>query len=200
MRNKISYLILAISAYFYLLAIACDSFWEILLYSVITSVLMFISEKFHENTEKWLTIFAVVWGIALIICISRKSGWWGFIIPTLIYALSHLNYKSSSQMTGLEYEQHCADWLRKKGFYNIQVTPASNDYGADVIAEKNGERWVFQCKHYSGVVPNDAVQEINTAKKHYNAKKGAVITNSKLSENAKRLAWENDIELFEMID
>ena len=101
------------------------------------------------------------------------------------------------QMTGLEFEEYCAEYLRRDGYRNVVVTPGSNDYGADIVAEKNGERWVFQCKLYTGNVPNDAVQEVNAAKKHYNATRGAVMTNSKLTENARQLAWDNAIEIME---
>lgn len=100
-------------------------------------------------------------------------------------------------MNGWEFENYCADYLRGHGYRNVIVTPGSNDYGADIVAEKDGERWVFQCKLYTGNVSNDAVQEVNTAKKHYNATRGAVMTNSKLTENARQLAWDNAIEIIE---
>lgn len=104
-------------------------------------------------------------------------------------------------MTGLEFERYCADYLRKKGFKNVTVTPASGDYGADLVAyDKKGDRWVFQCKHYQNKVGNDAVQEVVAAKAHYNAAKAGVITNSRLTDKAKELALENDIFLYEMIN
>lgn len=104
-------------------------------------------------------------------------------------------------MTGFEFEQYCADYLRKKGFKKVTVTPASGDYGADLIAyDKKGDCWVFQCKHFQNKVGNSAVQEVVAAKAHYHANKAGVMTNSKLTDKAKELALENDIFLYEMIN
>lgn len=104
-------------------------------------------------------------------------------------------------MTGLEFEQYCADYLRKKRFKKVTVTSASGDYGADLIAyDKKGDCWVFQCKHFQNKVGNSAVQEVVAAKAHYHANKAGVMTNSKLTDKAKELALENDIFLYEMIN
>lgn len=107
----------------------------------------------------------------------------------------------NAPVNGLDYEYYCAEYLRHHGFFNVRVTPGSGDFGADIVAyDASGDMWVFQCKRYEKPVGNTAVQEVNTAKKHYGAKKGAVMTNTVLTEKARQLAWENDIELFEMID
>lgn len=109
--------------------------------------------------------------------------------------------EGNAPVDGWEYEHYCAEYLRRHGFFNVQVTPGSNDFGADIVAyDVHGDKWVFQCKRFSKPVDNSAVQEVTTAKKHYGAKKGAVMTNTVLTEKARQLAWENDIELFEMID
>ena len=104
-------------------------------------------------------------------------------------------------LNGFEYEEWCANYLRTHGYHDVVVTPGSGDYGADVIGyDRYNNKWVFQCKLYTGKVSNTAVQEVVAAKAHYQANKGAVMTNSQLTDNARKLAWENDIELFEMID
>lgn len=104
-------------------------------------------------------------------------------------------------MSGIEYEQFCAKVLARKGFRHVQVTPPTGDYGADLIAvDKRGKKWVVQCKHYTQKVGNSAVQEIVAAKAHYGADKAAVMTNSQMTSNARKLAIENDVTLFELID
>lgn len=81
---------------------------------------------------------------------------------------------------------------------NVQVTRASNDYGADVIAYDNqGQKWVVQCKYYRHPVDNSAVQQVVAAMAHYRANRGMVITNNVLTENARLLAMENDIAYVE---
>lgn len=40
-------------------------------------------------------------------------------------------------MNGHEYEYACAQYLKKTGYSNVNVTKASGDQGIDVIAYKN---------------------------------------------------------------
>jgi HJR/Mrr/RecB family endonuclease len=133
--------------------------------------------------------------------------WWLRILATLIligcwyapYDKTPLP-KKKRPVTGIDFEHHCAELLMKQGFREVIVTPPSGDYGADLIAyDRQGNKWVFQCKHYKGKVSNSAVQEIAAAKAHYRANKAAVMTNSKLTEQARQLAIENEILLFEML-
>lgn len=148
--------------------------------------------------------------VLLIITILHKAWIEAFFFGSVLIQVSNysagaekiLKTKPVKQMTGLEFEYHCAKYLMNTGrFKNVQVTPPSGDFGADIIAtDKKGDRWVFQCKHYQSKVPNDAVQEVVAAKAHYKATKAAVMTNSQLQKKARQLAMENDIELFEMID
>ena len=102
-------------------------------------------------------------------------------------------------MTGLEYENWCAAQLvKRKNYRSATVTPASGDYGADIVAvDKKGRKVVFQCKYFKGKVGNSAVQEAVAAKAHYKADRAGVITNSVLTEKARELALENDVELLE---
>lgn len=61
-------------------------------------------------------------------------------------------------MDGHEYEYACAQYLKRNGFINVQVTKASGDQGIDIIATK-GKKYGIQCKYYSAAVGNKAVQE-----------------------------------------
>ena len=104
-------------------------------------------------------------------------------------------------MNGLDFEHYCAKWLLRKGFVRAEVTPSIGDYGADIIAvDRQGQKWVFQCKRYAGKVSNKAVQEAVAAKAHYRAERAGVITNSRLTDKARELAFENAVELFEALD
>lgn len=121
------------------------------------------------------------------------------ITSTLYEQCSALHFlKRKRGKTGLEFEHYCAEWLVKHGYREVIVTPATGDYGADLIAkDRSGKRWVFQCKHFSGKVGNSAVQEVVAAKAHYNADCAGVMTNSQLTKKARDLAWENAVELIE---
>lgn len=102
-------------------------------------------------------------------------------------------------MNGYKYEHHAAKYLRKHGFRKIEVTKASGDYGADIIATKRGRRYAIQCKYYSRPVGLKAVQEVVAAKRHYGCSRAMVITNRTYTKPARQLAEENKVELVENV-
>ena len=107
----------------------------------------------------------------------------------------------NKKRTGIDYEEYCGAYLLKHGFHDVMITPPTGDYGADIVAkDERGNLWVFQCKQYSSKLGNGCVQEVVAAKKHYGATKAGVMTNSKLTEKARELAFENEVILFECID
>lgn len=103
-------------------------------------------------------------------------------------------------MTGYEYEKKCAELLKAKGFTNVTVTPGSGDQGIDVLAKKGKKKYGIQCKYYEGTVGNKAVQEAFAGASFYDCTVAMVITNSKLTEPAKKLAAKLGVEVWEGID
>ena len=100
-------------------------------------------------------------------------------------------------MEGHEFENYCAELLRKNGFVNVSVTPGSGDQGVDVIAEKEGVRYAIQCKCYSSALGNTPVQEVCAGKSMYNCHVGVVMTNNYFTAGAKQLAEKNGILLWD---
>ena len=99
--------------------------------------------------------------------------------------------------TGVEYEEYVAERLAASGFSNLQSTPTSGDYGADIICEKDGLKYCVQCKKYSNSVGIAAVQEVCAAKAHYKCDYAVVITNNLFTAQAKQLAGDNSVILVE---
>ena len=86
--------------------------------------------------------------------------------------------------------------LYEKMDYSVQLNGRSGDQGADLIANKNGERIVIQAKCYRDwSVGNSAVQEVVAAKTHYDCTKAMVITTSYFTNEAIQLARTNNVEL-----
>lgn len=105
-----------------------------------------------------------------------------------------------SKNTGYDYEVFCASLLKDNDYYDIEVTPKSGDFGADIVAtDEYGDRWVFQCKYYKGKVSNSAVQEVVSSMAHYNADRAGLLTNSTLTEPAMTLAKENNVMVVEKL-
>lgn len=105
-----------------------------------------------------------------------------------------LNFDS---MDGHQFEYFCADLLRKNGFFNVEVTQASGDYGIDVLAEKDGVTYAIQCKCYSDNIGNHAVQEAFSGKRYYNRMVAAVMTNRYFTQAAKDTAAQTQVLLWD---
>lgn len=97
-------------------------------------------------------------------------------------------------MNGVQFEEYVLKLLQDKG-YIVCKTKITGDFGADLIAEKNGIKISIQVKRYTGNVGLSAVQEVIASMKHYSTDQGWVITNSKYTLAAKKLASTNDIKL-----
>ena len=102
------------------------------------------------------------------------------------------------QMKGKEFEDYLRILFLERG-YHVQTTPATGDYGADLILSKGGRRIVVQAKRYKKNVGLKAVQEVSTAKLHYKADECWVVTNSGYTEPAKKLAASNGVKLVDRI-
>ncbi len=100
------------------------------------------------------------------------------------------------EMTGKEFEIFLNVHFINLG-YSVTLTQNSQDYGADLILDKNGSKTVVQAKRSKNPVGIKAVQEVAGAVRHYNGNKGRVITNNRFTENAYNLAKSNDVELWD---
>lgn len=100
------------------------------------------------------------------------------------------------KMDGVEFEKFLLEHFKQQGYVG-RLTPATADYGADLVLQKDKRKVVIQAKRWNRVVGIEAVQQIIGAIKHYDADKGMVITNSTFTENAYNLAETNGIELWD---
>jgi hypothetical protein len=97
---------------------------------------------------------------------------------------------------GLAFERLVAELFRRLG-YDARLTPASHDYGADILAEDpaTGESICVQAKHYAAAVGVAAVQEVHAARAHYGCREAWVVTNATFSGPAKKLAASCGVRL-----
>lgn len=100
------------------------------------------------------------------------------------------------KMSGRKFEEFLQALLKSKGYY-VQLTPASGDYGVDLILSSKDKKIIVQAKRYKKNVGVKAVQEIASAKNHYRADECWVITNSFFTEQAKKLASSNEVRLID---
>lgn len=100
------------------------------------------------------------------------------------------------RMDGRSFEEYLGTLFRRLG-YSAEVTPYSGDYGADLVISRAGRRVAVQAKRSRGAVGPRAVQEAAAAQPHYRCQGAAVITNSRFTAAARRLAAENGVVLWD---
>lgn len=88
---------------------------------------------------------------------------------------------------GHEFEHWVSEQLQKFG-WDCKVSQGSGDQGIDVLASKQGVSVGIQCKLYSGNVGNKAVQEAHAGIGFYEVSQAVVLTNSKYTPSAEKLA------------
>lgn len=101
------------------------------------------------------------------------------------------------EMEGHDFEYYCADILRANGFLDVEVTKGSGDFGADILAEKDGVTYAVQCKCYDKPIGVKAVQEIYAGRDFYDRMVGVVMTNQYFTQPAVELAKKLNIMLWD---
>lgn len=117
--------------------------------------------------------------------------------PSKTKASTNGSMPDFSNMNGYKFESWCAALLTINDFSNVTVTQGSGDHGADVLAEKDGISYAFQCKYYSGTVGNKAVQEVYAAKTYYKRDIAVVMTNSTFTLQAQEEAAATHVKLWD---
>lgn len=101
------------------------------------------------------------------------------------------------EMEGHDFEYYCAELLRERGFLEVEVTKGSGDYGADILAEKDGVTYAIQCKRYDAPVGVAAIQEAYAGRDYYDRMVGAVMTNQYFTAPAVEAAKKLKILLWD---
>ena len=101
------------------------------------------------------------------------------------------------EMEGHDFEYYCAEILRANGFLDVEVTKGSGDFGADILAERDGVTYAVQCKCYDKPIGVKAVQEIYAGRDFYDRMVGVVMTNQYFTQPAVELAQKLNIMLWD---
>lgn len=100
-------------------------------------------------------------------------------------------------MTPADYEHLVGEYFRRLG-YHVTVTPASNDYGIDVIATKENEKIAIQAKMYGGTirkVNRQTIFELYGAAAYADCDRAVLATNGRVLDNARKVADKLGIEI-----
>jgi restriction system protein len=138
--------------------------------------------------------------------------YWEVIVATLFYAaIFHIIIRSNRQnsrrkkilqssikeidvMQGTDFEKYLGLLFEKMG-YKVEFSPATADYGADLLLKKGGKSIAVQAKRYKSTVGAKAVEQAHSAKSYYDAKEAWVVTNNTFTRNACDMAKKNGVKL-----
>ncbi len=123
------------------------------------------------------------------------------LVKLFLYLLKRLRLAGSSlrkidRMTGEEFETYLGLLYDRKG-YKVRYTPASTDFGADLVLKKRGIKTVVQAKRYQNAVGEASVQQALSGKGYYDADQCVVITNSYFTPAAEALAERTGVTLID---
>lgn len=116
--------------------------------------------------------------------------------PKQNYYQQKRSLNAIDNMTGREFEIYLSNLFKNRG-YNVELTPESGDYGADLVIQIGNIRTVVQAKRHKNPIGNKAIQEAYTSINHYGANNAIVVTNSRFTNAAKKLASSNQVKLID---
>lgn len=141
-----------------------------------------------ENIEV-STVLIIVGVLIILLSLCR----WLLIKMKMTPENANRTLEQIDNMTGAQFEEFVAAVLEGNGYEILEMTKTTGDFGADIIAERNGENIAIQCKRYAKPVGVRAVQEAISAMKHYDCDSCLVVTNSKFTKQAMELAKDNEV-------
>jgi restriction system protein len=89
-------------------------------------------------------------------------------------------------MSGIEFEDHVARIARGCG--PVIMTPATGDWGVDLVVGRRPDRLAIQCKRQSRPVGAGAVQEVVAGAPMHDCSHTMVVTNHEFTTAARKLA------------
>jgi len=124
---------------------------------------------------------------------------WAHVARARRAGASELTRRALREFPPERFAEWCAARLREQGY---QVTPVGglSDPGVDLIAERERERLVVQCKRWFGTRPvvEPPLEELFEAMHHEHANGAVVITTGTFSEPTLQMAKGTPIRLWDV--
>ena len=108
--------------------------------------------------------------------------------PSYSERLQKILVTEVDKLKGHAFERYVAELLGMNGFRKVKVTRGSGDFGVDVTAMLDKDRYAIQCKRSEAKIGIKAVQEAFLGKEHYKADVAVVITNNFFTKQAHEAA------------
>jgi HJR/Mrr/RecB family endonuclease len=96
-----------------------------------------------------------------------------------------------------EFEEFVKELLQELDYEKVTLRGGSGDQGADILAEKDGQRFAIQCKQYKSKVGSPEVQRLLGAMQSTESQRGFLVTTSMFSLPAEKITREAPIDLID---
>lgn len=164
--------------------------------------------------EELVILLVVLMVLAIIFPQVRQSviSLWYFYAPLILgfgiyiayklyhrYKINKADIRGVDEMSGTDFEMYLTNLFSKLG-YKVEHTGKIGDLGSDLVIEMGGIRIAVQAKRYKGNIGPDAIREVNTVMKPRKCTLGIVVTNSYYTDEAKYLAKQNNVALWDRDD
>ncbi|MFI4955514.1 MAG: restriction endonuclease, partial [Gammaproteobacteria bacterium] len=153
-------------------------------------LLAIIGLAIYTNNQQILSILiplTVLGVIGFIIYLVYKRYQYDKLASTGIFDID--------EMEGTEFENRLKILFENLG-YQVEHTGRSGDAGVDLIIRKYGQKTAVQAKRYEGHVGVSAVQEVHTGMDYYDCDRAIIVTNSRFTDEALRVAQKTHIKLW----
>ncbi|MCW5873213.1 MAG: restriction endonuclease [Anaerolineales bacterium] len=107
-----------------------------------------------------------------------------------------LDIHGVDEMSGTEFERFVAHLLKSQG-YSVEHIGGYDDFGVDLIASRGGRKHAIQVKRWKQPVGVDAIRAAVAGMAFHKCDRAVVITNSKFSWRAQKLAEANNCKLID---
>src|SRR5262245_22381459 len=146
------------------------------------AVVLFILDSLTRTVLGWLSLIAFATLAASVAFLLKVYPAWRKSETYRALQLADVD-----NMSGVQFEQYVNELLKGQG-YKTEMTPARNDYGVDIVAERDGVRYAIQCKRYGENISRNAVSDAVSGKHYYNCAQAMVVTNRYFRQGARELA------------
>lgn len=157
-------------------------------------LLIFIIQSSQSHEPRFIATIIGVWVIFFLFCfykIYRTRSYKG------VFRKGTLSVGELDNLDGIAFEELACEILVANGFEIAENTPASGDYGVDILAQKEGMSYAIQCKRYLEPVGLEAVQQVYAGRAYYECHVAVVLTNQTFTANAQNLADKLGVVLWD---
>ena len=138
---------------------------------------------------------ALAWGIGSLLCLKL-----------FLRQINHERRKLAGadladidRMSGERFEEYLEVLFDRLGY--LAIPTERYDKGADLILVKEGVRTAVQAKCWTrDLVGVEAIRAVVAAQRPYRCTRGIVVTNGRFTRNARQMAKDNNIELWDRDD